>query len=91
MLIFLYIEDLENSFGAPLILFLFSALKMSQNFENTMNEWLGSLSKFEKREFDNMNLEVLVSLRFLNLDFNFLHASISMWDPNNHVFRFKTH
>lgn len=38
----------------------------------------------------NMNLRLLASLSFIKLDLNFLHAVISMWDPNNHVFWFKT-
>lgn len=62
---------------------------MARNFEFALDAWVRDLSKEEKAMLRDYHCEILVSLRFVRLDFNFLLAAFRFWNPNTHTFCFR--
>ena len=66
----------------------------NHNFSHTtihdINIWVRSFNFSTKTNFTVYKLEGAKALRNVKIKWDFLHAVVKFWDPEDHVFRFKT-
>lgn len=61
---------------------------MARNFESELDDWLRSIDLAELKALKEYHCEVIPTLRFLKLDYNFLIGAIHFWNPSTHSFVF---
>ena len=54
------------------------------------NRWVYSFDFSTKTNFTPYKLEGIKALRNVKIKWDFLHAAMKFWDPEDHVFQFKT-
>ena len=66
----------------------------NQNFPHStihdINRWIRSFDFSTKSNFIGYKLEGVKTLRNVKIKWDFLRAAMKFWDPEDHVFRFKT-
>ena len=66
----------------------------NQNFSHStiydINRWFYSFDFSTKTIFTAYNLEGIKALRNVKIKWDFLRIAVKFWDPEDHVFRFKT-
>lgn len=60
-------------------------------FEPLLSGWPSALTNAEKHELEKRHLQVLASLRFVQLDYDFLYAVVNFWDVTHDCFYFGNH
>ena len=55
-----------------------------------MNKWVRNFDFSTKTNFTAYKLEGIKALRNIKIKWDFLRATVKFWDPEDHVFRFKT-
>ncbi|XP_056687037.1 uncharacterized protein [Spinacia oleracea] len=59
------------------------------SLQRAVRRWLRALTPTEKALLKEYHLEALLGLQQINIDYNFLHATLSFWDSDHHVFVFR--
>ncbi|XP_056699035.1 uncharacterized protein [Spinacia oleracea] len=59
------------------------------SLQRAVRRWLRALTPTEKALLKEYHLEALLGLQQINIDYNFLHAALSFWDSDHHVFVFR--
>ncbi|KAI8535298.1 hypothetical protein RHMOL_Rhmol10G0163100 [Rhododendron molle] len=54
-----------------------------------LDQWLNSFNSLDRLHFKSFGMDFLFSLRQIPVNFSFLRAATSLWDPAFHVFRFR--
>ena len=57
---------------------------------HAINRWVCSFDFSTKTNFTPYKLEGIKALRNVKIKWDFLHAAMKFWDPEDHVFQFKT-
>ena len=60
-----------------------------ENYSRAIKKWMNNLSAEEKLEFRAYHLDSLFSLKQVRVDYEFLRAASTFWDPGQHVFCFR--
>src|ERR1043165_3836080 len=61
---------------------------MNSSFNHCIHLWTKTLHKVKKINLGRYGLAPTITLRGVDVDYDFLHACVQLWDPEAHVFRF---
>ena len=63
---------------------------LSHSKIHDINRWVRSFDFKTKTNFTPYKLKGIKALRNVKIKSNFLHAIVKFWDPEDHMFQFKT-
>ena len=67
-----------------------SSYNFSHSTTHDINRWVHNLDFNTKTNFTAYKLEGIKALRNVKIKWDFLHAAVKFWDPEDHVFQFNT-
>ena len=67
-----------------------SSYNFSHSTTHDINRWVRNFDFNTKTNFTAYKLEGIKALRNVKIKWDFLHAAVKFWDPEDHVFQFNT-